>query len=88
MTKTQRSYTDKETGIRYDMYQDQADRLRLIDKQGNECNGFYCCAFTDCTIKLNTGKQVKLSMGEFYSYKEGETATHRKFFIEPRFRKL
>ena len=87
MTNTKRSYTDKETGVVYDMYTDLHNRLRLFNGE-TECKGFYCCAFTDCTVKLNTGKQVELSMGEFYSYKEGETATHRKFFIQPRFRKL
>lgn len=88
MTKTQRSYTDKETGVVYRLHTDQADRLRLIDRQGNECKAFYLSASVNTAIKLNTGEQISLSVGQFYTLKEGEQVTHRKFIGIGNFRKL
>jgi hypothetical protein len=97
MQKTQRTYTDAETGIMYALYKDSADRFRLIldtpqgpqaPTPGTEVNGFYLCAFTACTIKINKTKQVRLNMGQFYTLKEGEQVTHCKYIGFDKFTKV
>ena len=88
-TKTQRSYTDVETNVCYDLYQDsETHEFSLIDKVGNRVNGFYLCAFTACKIKLNSKKIIDLKDGQFYNLKENETVTHRKFCISKKFTKI
>lgn len=96
MKKTARQYENIETGYIYSLYQDQTDNFHLIIDEdqgpeapaiGTECNGFYICAFTDTYIKINNTKVIKLPWGTFYNIKEGEEITHKKFFIEKKFRK-
>jgi hypothetical protein len=96
MQSTQRTYTDTETGHNCRLYTSQdASKYHLIyegqpDKiaDGSEVNGFYICAHTDTTIKVNNKKQVQLPRGTFYHLKEGETVTHRKFIGFSKFTKI
>lgn len=89
MNPTQRTYTDTETGDKFRLYMNsKGNKFALISDEsqepdapakGTEVNGFYLCAFTGITIKINGSKQVEMARGEFYNLKEGETVTHKKF---------
>lgn len=88
-TKTQRSYRDIETNLKFDLYvHPDTHNFRLILDEnennnicakGTEINGFYICSFTDCEIKINNKRVIKLPYGTFYCLKEGENITHKKF---------
>lgn len=97
MTKTQRVFSDVETGFKWSLYQDETDNFHLIMDEpqgysapsiGSEVNGFYICAHTACTIRLNTKTDVELPTGTFYNMKEGEKITHKKFIGFKRFTKV
>lgn len=97
MRKTQRTYTDVETGIEYSLYMDNADRYHLIiDKHqgpqaptiGTEKNGFYICAHTAVTVKTNKKRTVFLDMGQFLGLSEGEEVVKRKFVGFNKFYKM
>lgn len=85
--KTKRSYTDKETGKLFDLYMDEADRYYLICGT-EQIKAHYICAHCPTTIKLNTGNKIDLSSGEFYTLKEGEQVTARKFVGFSKFTKV
>lgn len=87
LTKTKRSYTDKETGKKYDLFMDQTDNYHLLNGP-DKIKAFYICAHTGATIKLNTGKKIDLNPGEFYTLKDGEQVTARKFVGFNKFVKL
>lgn len=98
MIATQRQYKDVETGEIFRLFtsQDQSKFHLLKDEtnatfnfpKGTGVNGFYICAFTSCTIKINGKKEVFLPMGSFYNLKEGEEITHKKFIGFKRFSKV
>ncbi len=97
MIATNRIYTDVETKHPFRLWMDNADNYYLIaDKpkseqspaEGTQINGFYICAHTGITIKINSKKTVKLNTGEFYNMKEGEAITHKKFIGFQKFTKL
>ena len=97
MKQTQRTYTNVETGYNCRLYTSaDASKHHLIYEangpeapaEGSEVNGFYLAAHSGATIKLNTGKQITLSMGQFYNLKDGERATHRKFTGFNKFSKI
>ena len=56
--------------------------------KGTSVNGFYLCPFDSVSIKLNTGKVINLSCGEFYALKENEEVTHKKYAGFAKFRKV
>lgn len=87
LIKTKRSYVDKETDKIYDLYMDQTDNYHLLNDT-DKIKAFYICAHTGTTIKLNTGKKIDLSPGEFYTLKEGERVTARKFVGFSKFTKV
>lgn len=88
--QTQRSYTNLETKERFNMWRNENTHENiLVSKSGERFNGpVYIAAFTATYIKLNTKKVVYINNGEFYHLKEGEKAISKRFFIEPRFRKI
>lgn len=97
LTKTKRSFTDVETGNKFDLYQDQSDNYHLIapkpkesnqPNEGTEVNGFYICAHCGITLKINNTKVIKLDTGQFYNFKEGEAITHKKFVGFSKFTKV
>jgi hypothetical protein len=74
---SKRKYTDVETGEEFVLYVGETTHgFKLISQgskeyaAGTEVNGFYLAAFSGVTIKLNTGKQIYLSTGQFYNLKE------------------
>ncbi len=97
MNPTQRTYTDTETGDKFRLYMNsEGNKYALITDgsdnpeapaKGSKVNGFYLCAFTGVTIKINNKKLVKMANGEFYNLKEGETVTHKKFIGFKKFTK-
>jgi hypothetical protein len=97
MQPTQRTYTNVETKYKCRIYTSlDGSKFHLIyedndsnaPSKGSEVNGYYIAPHTGATIKLNTGKQIFVNSGEFYNYKEGENATHRKFIGFTKFTKL
>lgn len=86
--KTNRIYTDVETGLKWTLFQDSdTHNFKLCseytegDKPAymSEVNGFYISAHTPVTIKINNTKVIDLSTSQFYNLKEGEIITHKKF---------
>lgn len=98
MRPTQRSYSDIETNEKwnYQVNDVTGDHcLKMVEYQGElatalgtECHSFYACGFDSVTIKINNKKEVKLSTGDFYTIKEGEKITHKKYAGFKRFTKL
>ncbi len=97
MHQTKRSYQDVETGRKFNLWMDNADNYHLIAgptekpeycTEGTEVNGFYICAHTGVTIKINGKKIVKMDQGQFYNMKEGEVITHKKFTGFTKFTKI
>lgn len=79
-----RLYTSKDNSQYHLIYEGQHD----IIADGCEVNGFYLLAHTGATVKVNSKKQVKIGMGEFYNLKENEKVTHIKYTGFDRFTKL
>jgi hypothetical protein len=84
--KTERSFSNVETGEVFALYMDSnTHQYKLISEgsekhaKGTEVNGFYLAAHTGATIRLNTKKEIFVNTSQFYNYEEGEQATHRKF---------
>ena len=98
MTPTNRIFEDIETNSRYRLHVDNDTHafklfsekpLKLDDPgEGKEVNGFYICAHTGVTIKLNTGKSIALNPLQFYKLKEGEEVTHKKYIGFTKFTKV
>jgi hypothetical protein len=87
--KTKRSFENYHTKEMFDMFQhSETHELVLINRETEtQCKTFYCCAFTDVDLKLNTGGQIRLNTGQFIDtsiYKP----THKKFFMQNRFSKF
>lgn len=94
LQKTQRSFKDVESSEIFNLFMDSdTHEFKLISDgskkyaKRTEVNGFYICAHTSCTIKINGKKQVELPMGKFYNLKEGEKITHKKYCGFKRFSK-
>jgi hypothetical protein len=97
---SKRTYIDVETDEKFTLYvSDSTHKFKLISEgskmyaPGTEINGFYICAFTDVTIKLNTGKIIHLPRGTFYNLKEAdngilEEVAMRKFLGFNKFTKV
>jgi len=97
MQATQRTYTNVETGFNCRLYTSlDGSKFHLIYEdneppapvEGTEVDRFYLAAHSGATIKLNTGKKLEVSRGEFYNLKEGEQVTHRKFTGFSKFKKV
>lgn len=89
MNPTQRTYTDIETGEIYTLYSDdRTHQICLIAESGKKPKGFYICAHSGMTIKIDNKKQIELTNGTFYNVKEGERITHKKYIGFKRFSKL
>jgi uncharacterized membrane protein YfhO len=93
--KTQRSFKDVETKEIFCLLMDDETKdFKLVSDgsevfaKGTEVNGFYICAHTDVTIKINNSRQIKLNRGTFYNLKENEKITHKKFTGFSRFTKV
>lgn len=98
--ETNRKYEDVETGKVFTLFMnDNTHEYRLIYMDsdtnngsdlanGSEVNGFFICAHTGCTVKINGKKQVKLDKGQFYNLKESEIITHKKYTGFNRFTKV
>ena len=95
---TQRVFKDVETGQDFRLYTDDTQsKYQLITEGGNkptdyakgtQVNGFYICAHTGVTIKINGSKEVSLPRGTFYNIKEDEVITHKKFIGFKKFTKV
>ena len=82
LVPTQRKYTDHDTKRVFTLYtHPSTHNYELIYDnpkndldlaKGTSVNGFYLCPFDSVSIKLNTGKVINLSCGEFYALKENE----------------
>lgn len=90
--KTNRYFYDIETNEVCDLWMDNiTHEFKLVHRgsedtvKGSEVNGFYICAHSSVTIKINGKRQVHLQMGTFYHIKEGEKVTHKKY---PGFKKF
>ena len=98
LVPTQRKYTDHETKRVFTLYtHPSTHNYELIyDNPKNDLDlakgtgvgGFYLCPFDSVSIKLNTGKVVNLGYGEFYTLKENEQVTHKKYAGFAKFRKI
>lgn len=83
--KTERTFTDIETGYKFMQWQNpETHQIKLLaegqpDKIPNRAqpSNFYASNFPQ-DIKLNTGKIIALKPQTFYSIKKGEIVTHRK----------
>lgn len=86
---TQRKYRNIENNEVFTMFQhDQTKDLKLMNEtNGKECKKFVLAAFTPIDFKFKSGKVQRLNVGEFMEVKN-DLPTHKKFFIEKRFRKL
>lgn len=95
-TPTNRTFTDVENGIKFRLFvESDKHEFKLFNEAHDgysqysyEINGFYICAHTDSTIRLNNGKEISLNTGQFYHLKENERVTQRKFAGMNRFYKL
>lgn len=92
---SQRTFEDVESNERFRLYVNtETDTYRLVSDGsekfagGTEVNGFYIASHTPTQIKLNTKKVISLNSGQFYTLKEGEVVTHRKFCGFNRFSKV
>ena len=86
--KTQRSFTNVETGEVYDLWYDSTTGLySLITQDGlNAKNGFYL-SLMPITIKVNNSKVIELNGSQFYGLNEGERITHKKQSYSKKFTK-
>lgn len=88
MTRTNRTFTDIETGKEYALFTSQdSSKYHLIAEQGEHAQRYYATAFNQ-TIKLNTGKVISLDAGTFYELKDGEKVTHQKIAGRNKFTKV
>lgn len=91
LRQTQRQYTNYKTKEVYNMYEDvTTHKTYLLNSKTNEPlkAPFYCCAFTDIDLKLKDKTIVTLKMGEFLEIEKGNEPTHKRFFIQNRFKKI
>lgn len=87
MIRTNRTFTNAETGKEYILFTSQdASKYHLIGEE--EIKAFYISAHYSQTIKLNTGKVVSLGAGTFYELKDGEKVTHQKIAGRNKFTKV
>lgn len=56
--------------------------------KGSSVNGFYICAHTSVSIKINNKKTINLDTNSFYNLKDGETITHKKYIGFKKFTKI
>jgi hypothetical protein len=88
LRQTGRTYADSETGRVFELWE-HPETHDFSLWRGDECvNGFYAAAHAGAEIKLNTGRVVRLSLGEFYNLNEGESVKSRKFDGMKRFNKI
>jgi len=96
LQSTKRTYRNTETGDNARLYTSlDGSKFHLIYEgqfnkiaDGSEVNRFYISAHTGTEIKLNTGKKIFVDRGEFYTLKEREEVTHRRFIGFKRFSKI
>ena len=95
LTKTQRTFKDVENNEVFALYMDNENHeYSLISEgskkyaKGTEVNGFYICAHTGASIKINNSKIISLPMGTFYNLKENEVITHKKYTGFTKFTKV
>ena len=88
MSPTQRTYTDIETGKRFRMYTNHDHDIFKLICDGEEVGRFFACAFDSVTVRLNTGREISLSSGQFCSLKDGELITHKRYAGFKKFTKI
>lgn len=67
---------------------DEKSLIMINIKNGGKITLFYCCAFTSIDLKLKNKEVIHLDAGEFLKIDKNNPPTHKKFFIQKRFRKL
>lgn len=84
--RTQRAFTDVETGEIFVLYMhSETHQYKLISDgsgrlaKGTEVNGFYIAAHSGVTVKINGKRQLFIDRGQFYNLKQGEKVTHKKY---------
>ena len=98
MEKTNRVYTDVETGKIWNLHFDsQKNSYHLIYENkgdqmdhatGSEVNGFYATV-NEIDLKINSKKIIKLPACSFYNLKENEHVTHKRYTgIQKNFSKI
>ena len=98
LVPTQRKYTDHDTKRVFTLYTHPSThnyeliydnpKNDLDMAKGTSVGGFFLCPFDSVSIKLNTGKVINLGYGEFYTLKENEEVTHKKYAGFAKFRKI
>ena len=84
-----RTYSNVETGEQYQLIYDSVKGAHIVtDAKGNDIPHFYACGFDGVTIRVNSGKEIKLSMSQIYVFKQGEKATHKKYAGFSKFSKI
>ena len=96
LTETNRTFIVVETGYKtrlctsndaskyYLIFEGQPEKIA----NGSEVNGFFLAAHSGVEIKINNRKIVKVPMGYFYSLKENEVITHKKYDGFSKFTKI
>lgn len=94
-TPTQRRFIDVETKEVFRLYSNEnSSTFKLISDgskkfaKGTEVNGFFICSHTPCEIKINNKKIIKLDRTQFYTIKEEEKVTHKKYCGFDRFTRV
>ncbi len=90
MRPTERVYKDLYTNESFRMYKDDiTDNLMLInEKTGERVKSFYLAAFTPMAYRLRDKTEVYLCTGQFVKADKNNMATHQRFFMKKRFKKI
>jgi len=81
LIKSQRSYVNKITGERFDMFTDSNKHTNILinPSTGESITSFFCCAFDAIEYKFKNGEIIGLNMGEFLPNLNNQSPTHKKF---------
>jgi hypothetical protein len=89
LVKSQRTYSNYNTGERFEMFVDSDTHKHVLINpiNGERINAFVLCAFSAIDYKTAKGKIIGLSIGEFLPNPNNEI-THKRFLGFSRFVKL
>jgi hypothetical protein len=91
LVKTQRSYNNHFTKVKYSMFQDSnTHQSFLINERNNDTiRNFVLCAHNDITYKFQDGTILEIPRGEFLEISTDNPPTHKKYTgIQKRFTKI
>ena len=90
MRPTQRKYAEFWTNEVFTMYQDDNTHKNTLisDKTGEKVDGFYLAAFTPIIYRFWDKSELQINVGQFVKKDRLNPATHYKFIIEKRFKKI